>query len=254
MTDDWPYPRIVAHRCGGKLAPENTLAGIDCGVQHGHRMIEFDAKLSADQQVFLLHDDSLNRTTNHQGIAGELLWQNLQQIDAGAWYSQAFSGEKLPHLRQVAERCRRYHLYANIEIKPTTGLDSLTGTLVAQAAAEHWQGMALPLLSSFSFQALLAAKEVQPSLPRGYLMHEWNEEWREITAQLACVSLHLNYPLLTSNRIRAIKSAGLRILAYTVNQPEIARELLQQGVDMICTDNIDNIGADFASKLNWDYY
>ena len=60
---NWPYPRIVAHRGGGKLAPENTLAAIDVGARYGHTMIEFDAKLSKDGQIFLLHDDNLERTS-----------------------------------------------------------------------------------------------------------------------------------------------------------------------------------------------
>lgn len=66
---NWPYPRIVAHRGGGKLAPENTLAAIDVGARYGHTMIEFDAKLSKDGQIFLLHDDNLERTSNGWGVA-----------------------------------------------------------------------------------------------------------------------------------------------------------------------------------------
>ncbi|WP_032323381.1 glycerophosphodiester phosphodiesterase family protein, partial [Shigella flexneri] len=67
---NWPYPRIVAHRGGGKLAPENTLAAIDVGAKYGHKMIEFDAKLSKDGEIFLLHDDNLERTSNGWGAAG----------------------------------------------------------------------------------------------------------------------------------------------------------------------------------------
>lgn len=67
---NWPYPRIVAHRGGGKLAPENTLAAIDVGAKYGHKMIEFDAKLSKDGEIFLLHDDNLERTSNGWGVAG----------------------------------------------------------------------------------------------------------------------------------------------------------------------------------------
>ncbi len=72
---NWPYPHIVAHRGGGKLAPENTLAAIDVGARYGHTMIEFDAKLSKDGEIFLLHDDNLERTSNGWGVAGELPWQ-----------------------------------------------------------------------------------------------------------------------------------------------------------------------------------
>ena len=118
---NWPYPRIVAHRGGGKLAPENTLASIDVGAKYGHKMIEFDAKLSKDGEIFLLHDDNLERTSNGWGVAGELNWQDLLRVDAGSWYSKMFKGEPLPLLSQVAERCREHGMMANIEIKPTTG-------------------------------------------------------------------------------------------------------------------------------------
>ncbi|PLM13225.1 glycerophosphodiester phosphodiesterase, partial [Klebsiella pneumoniae] len=95
---NWPYPRIVAHRGGGKLAPENTLAAIDVGARYGHTMIEFDAKLSKDGQIFLLHDDNLERTSNGWGVAGELAWDDLLKVDAGSWFSREFKGEPLPLL------------------------------------------------------------------------------------------------------------------------------------------------------------
>ncbi len=151
---NWPYPRIVAHRGGGKLAPENTLAAIDVGARYGHTMIEFDAKLSKDGQIFLLHDDNLERTSNGWGVAGELAWDDLLKVDAGSWFSREFKGEPLPLLSQVAERCRRHGMMANIEIKPTTGLGPQTGKVVALAARDLWQGMTAPLLSSFEIDAL----------------------------------------------------------------------------------------------------
>lgn len=144
---NWPYPRIVAHRGGGKLAPENTTAAIDVGARYGHTMIEFDAKLSKDGQIFLLHDDNLERTSNGWGVAGELAWDDLLKVDAGSWFSREFKGEPLP-LLSVAERCRCHGMMANIEIKPTTGLGPQTGRVVALAARDLWQGMTAPLLSS----------------------------------------------------------------------------------------------------------
>ncbi|MBU9812668.1 glycerophosphodiester phosphodiesterase [Rahnella perminowiae] len=243
----WPYPRIVAHRGGGALAPENTLAAIDTGAKYGHTMIEFDAKLAQDGEIFLLHDDTLQRTSNGWGVAGDLPWEKLAQLDAGDWYSATFKGEKLPLLAQVAERCAYHHMMVNIEIKPTTGTDEKTGTDIALAARELWKDQAVPpLLSSFEFDALVAAKKAAPELPRGLLIDEWHENWKALTGELECVSLHLNHKLLNEERVRAIKDAGLRILVYTVNSPERARELLRWGVDCICTDKIDVIGPDFA--------
>lgn len=241
----WPYPHIVAHRGGGKLAPENTLAAIDVGAHYGHTMIEFDAKLSSDGQIFLLHDDHLERTSNGWGIAGDLSWHDLQCVDAGSWFGGAFKGEPLPLLSQVAERCRQHGMMANIEIKPTTGTGPLTGKVVALAARELWAGMTPPLLSSFEIDALEAAQQAVPELPRGLLLDEWRDDWHELTTRLACVSIHLNHRLLDEERVDALRDAGLKILVYTVNNPLRAAELLRWGVNSICTDAIDVIGPDF---------
>lgn len=242
---NWPYPHIVAHRGGGKLAPENTLAAIDTGARFGHTMIEFDVKLSQDGQIFLLHDDNLERTSNGWGMAGRLPWSDLLQVDAGSWFSRDFKGEPLPLLSQVAQRCREHGMMANIEIKPTTGTGPLTGKTVALAARELWADMTPPLLSSFDIDALEAAQEAVPELPRGLLLDEWRDDWRALTTQLGCVSIHLNHRLLDEARIAALKDAGLRILVYTVNKPARAAELLRAGVDSICTDSIDIIGPNF---------
>lgn len=246
MTDNaWPYPTIVAHRGGGKLAPENTLAGIDTGAERGHKMIEFDVKLSSDGEIFLLHDDTLDRTSNGWGIAGQLAWEKLLQLDVGSWFGNDFVGERLPLLSQVAQRCMDYSMMANIEIKPTTGLEAETGRAVALAARELWQSQPAPLLSSFSVIALEAAMQAAPELPRGLLLHEWHEEWQAMTQKLGCVSVHFNHKVLNQQRVSLLKAAGLRILVYTVNSPDRARELLAWGVDAICTDRIDIIGPDF---------
>lgn len=226
---NWPYPRIVAHRGGGKLAPENTLAAIDVGAKYGHKMIEFDAKLSKDGEIFLLHDDNLERTSNGWGVAGELNWQDLLRVDAGSWYSKAFKGEPLPLLS-------------------TTGTGPLTGKMVALAARQLWAGMTPPLLSSFEIDALEAAQLAAPELPRGLLLDEWRDDWRELTARLGCVSIHLNHKLLDKVRVMQLKDAGLRILVYTVNKPQRAAELLRWGVDCICTDAIDVIGPNFTAQ------
>ncbi|HEY0209557.1 glycerophosphodiester phosphodiesterase [Acerihabitans sp.] len=249
MTENWPYPTIVAHRGGGSLAPENTLAAIDTGARHGHTMIEIDAKLSADGQIFLLHDDTLERTSTGHGIAGHFAWEDLARLDAGAWFNDKFRGESLPLLAEVAARCARHGLAVNIEIKPTTGTDVDTGRAVALAAARLWQDSAVPpLLSSFSVDALAAALQAAPQLPRGLLLHFWDDNWPRLAQELQCSALHLNHEVLTEERVAQITDAGLHILAYTVNSPYRARALLSWGVETLCTDRIDLIGPDFADS------
>lgn len=245
---NWPYPKVAAHRGGGKLAPENTLAAIDVGARYGHTMIEFDAKLSKDGHIFLLHDDTLERTSNGWGVAGDLPWDKLLNVDVGSWFSGEFKGEPLPLLSQVAARCKQHGMMANIEIKPTTGTDRETGKVIALAARELWFGQTDPLLSSFSIEALEAAQHAAPELPRGLLLDEWRDDWRELTTRLGCVSIHLNHKLLDESRVNELKAVGLHILVYTVNVPQRAAMLLRWGVDTICTDHIDQIGADFTAQ------
>lgn len=239
----WPYPRLAAHRCGGTLAPENTLAGFDACVRYGYRMVEFDAKLSADDEIYLLHDDKLDRTTNGHGPAVDRTWQELAQLDAGAWFGPRFTGVHLPTLAEAAARCASDGLAANIEIKPCPGREVETGHLVARAALDLWRTQTQPLLSSFSFEALAAARDAAPSLPRGMLFGAIPGDWLRIVRELDCVSLHADHKHLNAQRVADIHAAGLRVLAYTVNDPKRASELARWGVDTICTDCIDKIGA-----------
>ena len=98
----WPWPAFIAHRGGGRLAPENTLAAIRTGADAGFRMVEFDVKLSADGLPFLLHDDTVDRTSNGHGTAHELDWRALGEMDFGSWHGPEFAGEPAPSLYAVA--------------------------------------------------------------------------------------------------------------------------------------------------------
>jgi glycerophosphoryl diester phosphodiesterase len=250
----WPYPRVAAHRGGGTLAPENTLAGLRTGASLGHTMVEFDAKLSVDNVAFLLHDDTVDRTSNGRGAAACMRYAELAALDAGSWKDARFAGEPMPTLAQAAACCRDSGLAANVEIKPCAGRDVETGRIVGAETARLWAREAAheaareaqadmpPLLSSFSYAALEAAREAAPGLPRGLLFERVPLDWREQTAALGCVSLHASHRHLDEALVERIKSAGLFILAYTVNDLERARELVSWGVDTVCTDRIDLIG------------
>ena len=244
----WRYPRVVAHRGGGTLAPENTVAGIRAGASRGLKMVEFDAKLSRDDVVFLLHDDNVDRTSDGRGPAARMDYASIARLDAGRWFDAAFAGERMPTLDEAADACRQAGLAANIEIKPCPGRETLTGERVARQAARLWRDHAsVPLLSSFSYDALRAARDAEPALPRGLLFGDLPRDWREQVASLDCVSLHVAHRVLDEALVGEIKAAGLRILTYTVNDRERARELAGWGVDAICTDRIDAIADDLLA-------
>lgn len=236
----WPYPRWIAHRGAGKLAPENTLAAFRLGARHGYRMFECDVKLSADGVLFLLHDTTLERTSNGHGVAGAQPWQALSQLDAGSWHARRYAGEPLPSLANIARFCQHNHCLLNIEIKPTPGLEAATGTAVANAAAGLWGGTAIPpLLTSFDPQALDAAKAAQAQLPRGLLLDSLWDGWLDKALDLDCVAVVCNHPLWDAHTVGQVKNAGLRCLSYTVNDMSAAQHLLDLGTDGIITDRVD---------------
>jgi len=236
----WPYPRWIAHRGAGKLAPENTLAAFKLGASHGYRMFECDVKLSADDVLFLLHDATLERTSNGHGDAGSRTWQALSRLDAGSWHSAAFAGEPLPDLATIARYCLDNNYFLNIEIKPTPGLEALTGSAVANSAAVLWKvAKTPPLLTSFQTASLQAAKLAQPQLPRGLLLDKLTPDWLETAQALGCVAVIFNYRLWDENTVQLARQAGLRTLSYTVNDEVSAQKLLELGTDGIITDRVD---------------
>lgn len=240
MTTDWPYPRWIAHRGAGQLAPENTLASFRLGARHGFRMFECDVKLSQDGVPFLLHDAALERTTSGTGLGGDLPWHSLAQLDAGSWHSRQYAGEPLPCLENIAHFCRANNYHLNIEIKPTPGRDTETGTVVAQQAARLWAGEATPpLLSSFSIDALHAAQASMPSLPRALLLHDTRADWLAIARRIDCAAVVCRHTLWDAASVAAAHAAGLRCLSYTVNDAAIAQQLNALGTDGIITDRVD---------------
>jgi glycerophosphoryl diester phosphodiesterase len=229
------------------LAPENTLTAFRVGYAHGYRMVELDAKLSADGIAFLLHDNTLDRTTNAKGRADALNWRQLSLLDAGTWHSRAYAGEPLATLAAVARWSRAHDVAVNIEIKPTLGRERETGAAIALDAAMLWAGAAIPpLLSSFSDVTLEAAREAVPELPRAFLTDDLPADWRDLTARIGCIAIDIEGVLLTRERIDEFHRAGLRVVTWTVNDPARAAELLAWGVDTLITDAIDRIAATTA--------
>ncbi len=242
---DWPYPFWIAHRGAGRLAPENTLAAFRLGASHGYRAFECDVKLSADGVPFLMHDATLQRTTGAAGVAGDRPWHELSRLDAGSWHSRAYAGEPLPTLDAIAAYVQRNGFALNIEIKPTPGDEHRTGEAVARFAAAQWpSGATPPLLSSFKPQALAAAQQAAPQVPRALLLDAWRDGWLQEAQALACVAIVTAYPMLDAAVIAQIHQAGMRVLAYTVNDEAEACRLLAAKIDGLITDEVAKFSTD----------
>jgi glycerophosphoryl diester phosphodiesterase len=245
----WPYPVRVAHRGGGTLAPENTIAGLRCGLKYGYRAVEFDVMLAKDGIGVVIHDPEFGRTVAGSGKVADYPAAALIHMDAGSWFGPEFMGEPIPLFTQFIDFCQANGIWMNVEIKPAAGFEAETGRVVAEVvqarfadliAARDWAKV--PLLSSFSPVALAAAKAAAPDVPRGMLIDVVPQDWQARAEALGAIAVHTNHKHLTAEVAAAIREAGFGLFCYTVNDPARAEEILGWGVNGFCSDRIDLIG------------
>lgn len=225
-------PPIIAHRGASGSAPENTLAAFKQAKQLGINWVEFDVMLAACGELVVFHDDTLERTTNGQGLVLEHTYQQLQQLDAGSWFDRKFIGEKIPAFSQVLPMLDALSLQANIEIKPFPGTESaIVKKLLAELPISHHF-----LLSSFSLKFLRLLRDHSTQLRLGLLMDDWLPNWLELSTELVCQTVNVNYLSLTKERVKQIKESGRLALAYTVNDAAKAKQLYEWGIDAVFVD------------------
>lgn len=249
----WRYPRILAHRGGGTLAPENTFAGLRRGIDFGFRAVEYDVMLARDGVPVVMHDPYLGRTVSGAGHVFDYDAHELARMDAGSWFGAGFRGEPVPLFVEFAQYCKAHDIWMNIEVKPARGFDRETGETVARITRAMFadeiaagETALVPLLSSFSLAALESARAAAPDLPRAILMSELPPGWEPLARSVDAVAIHANHKYLTPALAKAVRDAGFGLFCYTVNEPVRARELLDWGVEAFCTDRIDLIGPQMA--------
>ncbi len=224
------YPRIIAHRCGGALAAENSLAGLEVAARIGCRGVEFDTMLSADGVPILMHDDTLDRTTNGHGLVSALTVAELRRLDLG--------GEPVPLLTEALERCAELGLWANIELKASAGCDETElGRAVGAVLAQSWNGHGV--VSSFSVAALLAIESQPWCHGSALLVEALPDDWRERARQVGAIAVHMDAASAGPEAIAVVREAGLAVACYTVNDRDEAERLLASGVSAVFTDYPD---------------
>ncbi|KTC93638.1 glycerophosphodiester phosphodiesterase, cytosolic [Legionella cincinnatiensis] len=232
--------KIIGHRGASAYAPENTIAAFDKALALGCRFIEFDVMCCSDGEPFVIHDDCLKRTTNGRGSVGLVDSDYLQSLDAGSWFSRRFKGEHIPHFKEALNWLSVANMQANIEIKPYPGTEEQTAVAVMSHINRYWPSEKnLPLVSSFSWDALTLCRSIAPEMPLGLLLHVWDEQWLQKAKQLECFSIHFNRRVLTKERVKEIKAEGYVLCAYTVNRKRLANKLFDWGVDAIFSDYPD---------------
>ena len=179
------YPRIIAHRGAGALAPENTLAAMRLAARLGCRAVEFDVMLTADGVPLLIHDETLERTTDGSGRVAAQRFAVLRALDAGVSHGAAFRGEPMPTLEEALDLCAELDLWANVEIKPAAGYEAQTGSVVGRQLTQQQRYRGV--VSSFSPQALAAARLAAPQLGYALLVAAIPADWWRATRSIGAM-------------------------------------------------------------------
>jgi glycerophosphoryl diester phosphodiesterase len=230
-------PPVIGHRGAAGIAPENTLAALRRAHALGCQWVEFDVRLTGDGELILLHDARLERTTNGRGIARALSLSAIRRFDAGSWFGPAFAGERIPTLAQAIAVLSELGLGANVELKPDYGDAIETGTAAADAVKRLWPAhLPVPLISSFVPDAIEAARQRAPAIPRGLLLRSaTGKRWR-CADVLGCATVNVDHRHLYPAVVAEIRKAGYSVLAYTVNDEMRARELFEWGISSVFSD------------------
>jgi glycerophosphoryl diester phosphodiesterase len=239
MWTDLPRPTVIAHRGDKTYAPENTLAAFALAAEKGADAIEFDVQLTADEQVIVLHDPDLDRTTNGTGRVSKVPLAALRNLDAGAWFSEKFVGERIPTLEQVFETVGK-RLYMNVELKNyATPGDNLVSKVVELVNKHGMQERTL--FSSFLPHNLRKARLLLPEAPRGLLtMHgKWGYWGRVFGWRGDYFALHPNLADVNSGLIERVHAAGKRVNVWTVNTEDDLQRMIGLGVDAIFVGDLE---------------
>ncbi|MCJ7695852.1 MAG: hypothetical protein MUO40_10560 [Anaerolineaceae bacterium] len=235
---DSKIPLIVAHRGASAKAPENTLAAFNLALEMGADGIELDVMLTKDEELVVIHDDTVDRTTNGSGRVSEFSYNTLRDLDAGATYSSAFQGEHLPNLAEVFKQFGGKMLI-NVELKNyASPFDTLTERVID--LIENFNLLESTILSSFNPFNLSKAFKKNPLIKRGLLT---------FPKTLGCLlrgpigrifpydALHPYYSDVTERMVKKMHALGRQVNVWTVDDPVELRLLTSMGVDMIiCND------------------
>ncbi len=235
-------PKVIGHRGACAYAPENTLASIHAAADLGVEWVEMDVKLTRDHVPVIFHDDDLSRCTSGSGLVADTDFRDIRELDAGAWFGESFMGEKIPTLEEALNAVIDRGLGLNLEIKPCPGREVETAEIALDFATRIWPDDAPPpLISSFSHVSLENAMDMMGEWPRGLLIDDYFEQWQDIAAHLDAHTININGRTLTPERLEEYLSPGKPVLAYTINDPAMARELLEAGITGVFSDCPDII-------------
>ena len=238
MLETLPRPTIFAHRGASAHAPENTLAAFELALAQGAEGIELDAKLSADGHVVVIHDATVDRTTDGHGRVKDMSLADLRSLGAGLFFAEKYRGEKVPTLEEVFEALGK-RIFINVEL---TNYNTPGDHLVESVCmlVKKFELQKRVLFSSFFASNLSKARGLLPEVPRGLLafnglLGAWARSFGFAFGRYQ--ALHPNLKDVTPQQVQRVHRLERRVHVWTVNATEDMRRLFDWGVDAIFTDD-----------------
>ena len=223
---------LIAHRGASAEAPENTFAAFDLAIKQGVADLELDVHLAQDNTPVVIHDSTVNRTTNGFGLVNTKAVQELKRLDAGSWFDPAFHGQQIPTLREVLERygqVARFHIELKDDGSPRT----------AVKAMELVKAMGLTgnaAFISFYPQQLSAVLSQAPGQPTGYLVTDFTGDTVEEAFQLGVMAIAPPAPLISLDLVQLANDKGLRVRAWGVQSDQDLHRVVELGCDGCTVD------------------
>lgn len=247
---DLRYPLLIAHRGYSSRYPENTLVAFEKALDAGVQMIELDVTLSRDRKLVVIHDETLDRTTNGRGKVRDHSLAELKRLDAGTWFSVRFSGISIPTLEEVL-RMAAGRAAVNIEIKPEAYEAGHPADAVEFQVWDLLKRLGMTgdvMVSSFDARVLSGISRMESPPALAYLTEgEGASQALAVCRKINAFSWNVDHRYLDPPRIEDAHATGFRVFAYTVNSPGRFRRLLEMGVDGIFTDDPGAVEAALKS-------
>lgn len=234
----------VAHRGASGYAPENTISAFDKAVEMKADYIEIDVQRSKDGELVVIHDTSVDRTTDGTGKVGALTFEQLRNLDAGSWKGEQFTGEKIPTFDEILER---YHgkIGILIELKAPElypGIEESIAQELKERNLDKPQNEKI-IIQSFNFESMKKMNDLLPIVPIGVLTSSKLDTTPLALQEFSTYADYFNpsYGIVTTDLVNHVHSLGMKISSWTVRSPESAEFLFDMGVDAIITDYPDYV-------------
>lgn len=233
-------PLVVAHRGNSSVAPENTMPAFASAVAAGADMIEIDVHVSADGVAVVIHDRTVDRTSNGSGAVAALGLDELVRLDAGGWFEPAYGGAAIPRFCEITDLLARTpHLGLLLELKDSWEPDAVKALL---ASVDEVGVTDRVLAQSASIETLRVLRDQHPELRLGVLSGGFSPALLDVAGEIDAEACVLPWALVTDPDIMAtIRRQGLDVLAWTANEPAEWAPLVAAGVDGIITDRPDRL-------------